>query len=108
MLIGVPAEIKNREYRVGMTPQSVREITHHGHQALVQSNAGAGIGASDEDYERAGARIAANAAEVFEQAEMIVKVKEPQVNECAMLQAGSGAVHVFAPCSRSCADRRAR
>ncbi|NCF83011.1 MAG: alanine dehydrogenase [Proteobacteria bacterium] len=87
MLIGVPAEIKNHEYRVGMTPQSVREITHHGHQALVESNAGAGIGASDQDYERAGATIAANAAEVFDQAEMIVKVKEPQANERAMSKA---------------------
>lgn len=87
MLIGVPAEIKNREYRVGMTPQSVREITHHGHQTLVESNAGAGIGASDDDYLRAGATIAANAAEVFDKAEMIVKVKEPQANERAMLKA---------------------
>jgi len=87
MLIGVPAEIKNHEYRVGMTPQSVREITHHGHQTLVESNAGAGIGASDDDYLRAGATIAANAAEVFDKAEMIVKVKEPQANERAMLKA---------------------
>ena len=87
MLIGVPAEIKNHEYRVGMTPQSIREVTHHGHQALVESNAGAGIGASDQDYERAGATIAANAAEVFDKAEMIVKVKEPQANERAMLKA---------------------
>jgi alanine dehydrogenase len=87
MLIGVPAEIKNHEYRVGMTPLSIREVTHHGHQALVESNAGAGIGASDEDYQRAGAAIAANAAEVFDKAEMIVKVKEPQANERAMLKA---------------------
>ncbi len=87
MLIGVPAEIKNHEYRVGLTPQSIREVTHHGHQALVESNAGAGIGASDEEYQRAGAVIAANAAEVFDKAEMIVKVKEPQANERAMLKA---------------------
>jgi len=86
MLIGVPAEIKNREYRVGMTPQSVRELTHHGHDALVESNAGAGIGATDDDYRRAGASIAADAAEVFEKAQMIVKVKEPQANERAMLK----------------------
>ena len=52
MLIGVPAEIKNHEYRVGMTPQSIREVIHQGHQALVETNAGAGIGASDEDYQR--------------------------------------------------------
>ena len=86
MLIGVPAEIKNHEYRVGMTPQSIREVTHHGHEALVESNAGAGIGASDADYERAGATVAAGAAEVFEKADMIVKVKEPQANERAMLR----------------------
>ena len=72
MLIGVPREIKNHEYRVGMTPQSIQEVTHHGHQALVETNAGAGVGASDEDYQRAGASIAANAAEVFEKADMIL------------------------------------
>ena len=86
MLIGVPAEIKNHEYRVGMTPQSVQELTHHGHQALVETNAGEGIGASDDDYQRAGASIAATPAEVFDAAEMIVKVKEPQANERAMLK----------------------
>ena len=88
MLIGVPREIKNHEYRVGMTPQSIQEVTHHGHQALVETNAGAGVGASDEDYQRAGASIAANAAEVFEKADMIVKVKEPQAEERAMLNPG--------------------
>jgi alanine dehydrogenase len=88
MLIGVPAEIKNHEYRVGMTPQSVYELTHHGHQALVETNAGAGIGATDEDYKSAGATIAATAADVFDKAEMIVKVKEPQAVERAMLKPG--------------------
>ena len=88
MLIGVPKEIKNHEYRVGMTPQSVQELVHHGHQALVESGAGAGIGASDQDYELAGAEVAATAAEVFDRAEMIVKVKEPQANERAMLKEG--------------------
>ena len=88
MLIGVPKEIKNHEYRVGMTPQSVQELVHHGHQALVETGAGAGIGASDEEYKLAGADIAATPAEVFDRAEMIVKVKEPQVNERAMLKEG--------------------
>lgn len=86
MLIGVPKEIKSQEYRVGLTPSSIRELVHHGHTALVESTAGGGIGASDSDYEEAGARIAANAAEVFEKAEMIVKVKEPQASERAMLR----------------------
>jgi len=88
MLIGVPKEIKNHEYRVGMTPPSVQELTHHGHQAVVETGAGAGIGASDEDYKAAGADIAATPAEVFDRAEMIVKVKEPQANERAMLKKG--------------------
>jgi alanine dehydrogenase len=86
MLIGVPKEIKNHEYRVGMTPSSVRELTGLGHQVLVERNAGAGIGASDADYEKAGAKIAATAADVFAAAEMIVKVKEPQAQERAMLR----------------------
>jgi len=88
MLIGVPKEIKNHEYRVGLTPASVRELLHHGHSVQVQSGAGAGIGASDADYRAAGATIAAEAAEVYAQAEMIVKVKEPQAVERAMLRPG--------------------
>jgi alanine dehydrogenase len=88
MLIGVPKEIKNHEYRVGLTPASVRELLHHGHSVQVQSGAGAGIGASDADYRAAGATIAAEAAEVYAQAEMIVKVKEPQAGERAMLRPG--------------------
>jgi alanine dehydrogenase len=86
MQIGVPKEIKNHEYRVGLTPSSVRELAAHGHAALVEAGAGAGIGASDDDYRKAGATIAATAAEVFAQAEMIVKVKEPQAVERAMLR----------------------
>ncbi len=86
MQIGVPKEIKNHEYRVGLTPSSVRELTAHGHAVLVEAGAGAGIGASDDDYRKAGATIAAAAAEVFAQAEMIVKVKEPQAVERAMLR----------------------
>jgi alanine dehydrogenase len=88
MLIGVPKEIKNHEYRVGLTPASVRELVHHGHGVQVQAGAGAGIGAADADYVAAGAAIAADAATVFAQAEMIVKVKEPQAAERAMLRPG--------------------
>ena len=88
MLIGVPKEIKNHEYRVGLTPSSVRELVHHGHKVLVETKAGAGIGFGDEDYKAAGATIANSAADVFAQAEMIVKVKEPQPNECKMLRKG--------------------
>jgi alanine dehydrogenase len=86
MLIGVPKEIKNHEYRVGMTPTSVREALRHGHEVLVQQGAGTGIGATDEDYKKAGARVIATAEEVFATAEMIVKVKEPQAAERRMLR----------------------
>jgi len=88
MLVGVPKEIKADEYRVGMTPAAVRELVHHGHQALVETGAGAGIGMDDNAFEAAGAEVAANAADVFEAADMIVKVKEPQLAECAMLRHG--------------------
>jgi alanine dehydrogenase len=86
MRIGVPKEIKNHEYRVGMTPAAVREAVHHGHEVLVQSGAGAGIGCDDAQYASAGAKVLADAAAVFEVAQMIVKVKEPQPAECAMLR----------------------
>jgi alanine dehydrogenase len=88
MLIGLPKEIKNHEYRVGLTPASVRELTTHGHQVLVQTGAGEGIGMGDEKYLAAGATLCDNAAEVFAKADMIVKVKEPQPQECAMLRPG--------------------
>ncbi len=88
MKIGVPKEIKNHEYRVGMTPAAVREAVHHGHELLVQAGAGAGIGCDDAQYVAAGARVLPDAASVFKQAEMIVKVKEPQPAECAMLRRG--------------------
>ncbi|MDD2846686.1 MAG: alanine dehydrogenase [Rhodoferax sp.] len=88
MLIGLPKEIKNNEYRVGLTPASVRELTHHGHQVLVQTGAGAAIGLSDDQYLAAGATLAQDAAQVFAATEMIVKVKEPQAQECAMLRPG--------------------
>jgi len=86
MRIGVPKEIKNHEYRVGLTPASVRELAANGHEVVVETGAGAGINATDADYEAAGARILASAAEVFETATMIVKVKEPQAVERAMLR----------------------
>ena len=88
MKVGLPKEIKNHEYRVGLTPASVRELTAHGHQVLVQTGAGAGIGMSDELYLAAGATLVADAQQVFAQADMIVKVKEPQPQECAMLREG--------------------
>ena len=87
MLIGVPKEIKVHEYRVGMTPSSVREAIVHGHAVIVETRAGAGIGASDDDYRNAGAQVADAAAEVFARGELIVKVKEPQPAERKMLRA---------------------
>ncbi len=88
MLVGVPKEIKNREYRVGLTPASVREVVAHGHQVVVENNAGSEIGYSNDQYVNAGARILAEAQEVFASADMIVKVKEPQPIETDMLRAG--------------------
>jgi alanine dehydrogenase len=88
MRVGCPKEIKNHEYRVGLTPASVREYVAHGHEVLVETNAGAGIGASDADYIAAGATIATTAAEVFQKSDMIVKVKEPQPSEWVQLREG--------------------
>jgi alanine dehydrogenase len=86
MLIGVPREVKTHEYRVGLVPGSVRELAHHGHEVVVEAGAGSGIGFDDRAYEAAGARILANAAEVLALAELIVKVKEPQPQEVALLR----------------------
>jgi alanine dehydrogenase len=86
MLVGVPKEIKTHEYRVGLVPGSVRELVLHGHQVIVESGAGVGIGFADAAYEKAGATIAGGAAEVFAKAAMIVKVKEPQPKEIAALR----------------------
>ena len=86
MLIGVPKEIKNHEYRVGMTPASVRELIDSGHLVMVETLAGNGIGSSNEDYIAAGAEIVNSASEIYARAEMIVKVKEPQTAERAMLR----------------------
>jgi len=88
MRVGTVREIKNHEYRVGLTPESARELVAAGHEVWVESGAGLGIGATDADYEIAGAVIRSGAAEVFEGCEMIVKVKEPQAAERAMLRAG--------------------
>ncbi len=88
MRIGVPKEIKVHEYRVGLVPAAVRELVDNGHEVLVQTGAGAGIGFADADYQRVGAKIVATAADVFAAAEMIVKVKEPQPVECAVLRKG--------------------
>ncbi|MEQ1782657.1 MAG: alanine dehydrogenase [Hyphomonadaceae bacterium] len=85
MKIGVPKEIKTQEYRVGLTPESVMELTRAGHDVFVQTSAGMGLGATDADYVKAGAKILDTAEEVFKTTEMIVKVKEPQAVECAML-----------------------
>ncbi len=88
MIVGVPKEIKNHEYRVGLTSPSVRELTSRGHEVLVQKNAGTEIGLADEQYIAAGAQMIDTAKEIFARADMIVKVKEPQPGECAMLGEG--------------------
>ena len=106
MLIGVPKEMKIQEHRVGLAPGSVRELVHHGHRVVVESGAGAGVGFDDAAYEAAGARILPNAAEVFAAAELIVKVKEPQPAEMALLRAGQVAVHLSPPRRRQGIDRR--
>jgi alanine dehydrogenase len=86
MLIGVPKEVKSHEYRVGLVPASVRELVHHGHQVVVETGAGAGIGFDDAAYEAAGAGILARAADVLAVSELVVKVKEPQPQEVAALR----------------------
>lgn len=88
MIVGTVREVKNNEYRVGLTPESAYELVAHGHSVLVESGAGLGIGASDADYLKAGAEIAGAASDVFERAELIVKVKEPQPEERALLRPG--------------------
>ncbi|MBK8176193.1 MAG: alanine dehydrogenase [Rhodospirillales bacterium] len=88
MLVGIPKEIKVHEYRVGLTPSSVRELVTHGHTVVAETRCGDGIGASDADYRGAGAEIVSTAAEVFGRADMVVKVKEPQAVERALLRDG--------------------
>ncbi len=88
MIVGVPKEIKNNEFRVGLTPGSAREFVHHGHTVIVEKSAGVGSSFPDEQYVAVGAEIVATAAEVFQRSEMIVKVKEPQAGEIQMLRPG--------------------
>ena len=88
MLIGVPKEIKVEEYRVGLVPGTVRELVHHGHRVTIETNAGGGIGFTDDDYRNAGAEIADSAEEVFAKADMVVKVKEPLEQEYRQLREG--------------------
>jgi alanine dehydrogenase len=88
MRIGVPKEIKNNEFRIGLTPDSVRELINDGHEVFVQTQAGLGIGCKDEEYQQIGATILPDAQSVFEEGEMIVKVKEPQPEECRLLHPG--------------------
>src|SRR5690349_19495107 len=86
MLIGVPKEIKTQEYRVGLVPSSVKEFVKNGHKVLIETGAGAAINFSDKQYQEAGATIAGSAKEIFEKSDMIIKVKEPQQQECKMLR----------------------
>ncbi len=88
MIIGVPKEIKVHEYRVGLTPSSVSECINQGHEVLIETNAGEGIGCSDDDYKKVGAKIVATGADIFAQAEMVIKVKEPQAVERKQLREG--------------------
>jgi alanine dehydrogenase len=88
MLVGVPKEIKNHEYRIGLTPSSARELISSGHKVVVQANGGTAIGLTDDMYRKVGCEIASNAAEIFARADMIVKVKEPQPAEIKLLKPG--------------------
>src|SRR5690554_361428 len=88
MKIGCPTEIKLQEFRVGMTPNAAREATAHGHEVIIQAGAGLGAGFADEDYIAAGARICETGAEIYNTVDMIVKVKEPQPHERALLREG--------------------
>ena len=105
MLVGVPKEIKDNEYRVGLVPSTVRELTANGHKVLVETNAGIGAGLTDDDYKAAGATIAASADDIFARADMIVKVKEPLAVERKKLRHGTDPLHLSAPRARSRPDR---
>ncbi|MFV0515275.1 MAG: alanine dehydrogenase, partial [Jhaorihella sp.] len=88
MIVGVPREIKNHEYRIGLTPAGVREFVEQGHEVLVEHDGGLAIGFDNALYEAAGAQMVAGAEEIFERAQMIIKVKEPQPEECRLLRPG--------------------
>ncbi len=105
MLVGVPKEIKNNENRVAMTPAGVHELTHRGHKVLIEKSAGVGSGFSDDDYQKAGAEIVADAAKVWAQAEMIVKVKEPIEPEYKLMRKGQVLfTYLHLAASRPCTD----
>ena len=107
MLVGVPKEVKNHEYRVGLVPASVRELKVHGHDVIVESTAGEGVGFDDDSYRAAGAEIVGGADDVFQRAEMVVKVKEPQPAEYAQLREGQVLFTYLHLAHRTCAsDRR--
>ena len=97
MRVGVPTEIKTDEYRVALTPSGVRELAEAGHEVVVQAGAGEGSAISDDDYAAQGARVLPDADAVFAEAEMIVKVKEPQPVEVARLRPAPHALHLPAP-----------
>ena len=105
MKIGCPKEIKPQEFRVGMTPAAAQEAVNNGHEVYMETNAGAGAGFADADYTAIGAKILGTAKEVFDTADMIVKVKEPQAVERKMLREGQTLVHLPSPCARSGADQ---
>ena len=105
--VGVPTEIKADEYRVALTPAGVRELTERGHEVLIQAGAGEGSAIADADYEAQGARIVPDAEAVFGEAELILKVKEPQPEEVALLRPGPDAVHLPAPGAGARADAAA-
>ncbi len=88
MHIGVPKEIKNHEYRIGLTPAGARELVDNGHEVMIQRDGGSAIGLTDDLYRAAGAQVVDRAEEIFERSEMIIKVKEPQPHECRMLREG--------------------
>ena len=99
MLVGVPKEIKNNEFRVALTPAGVHELVTRGHEVLVQSSAGEGSGFRDDDYQKAGATIAATAEEIWSKAELLCKVKEPIAMEYPLMRKGPSALHVSSPSS---------
>jgi len=86
MIIGIPKEIKDQEYRVGLVPSSVRELIEHGHQVFVEKDAGIGIGFTDQDYQQLGASIVNDVSDIFQKSDLIIKVKEPQPDECRQLR----------------------
>ena len=88
MIIGVPKEIKNNEYRVGLTPASARDLIKNGHEVIVERGAGVAVDFTDSQYTDAGAKIVGSAAEIFSRSKFIIKVKEPQPKECKMLSEG--------------------